>query len=202
MPETNSPDVPGSEWPGFEQFFKDNHTKAVRKLRRRLLHNRHDAEDAVSIGEKALLRPGRRFDFTAPEAAPYFFRMVRNIAVSMLRRQTRERCDSLDALPEELPGPDDPQTDALMAEIRDTVAGTVLGMSRRLCTVGRGVYLEDKTVAELAEETGLEVHQVRYARRLGDKLLRRRLGIYARRRGIVPARRAKISCHFPAAQAT
>jgi RNA polymerase sigma factor (sigma-70 family) len=202
MPDSSSPGVPEPERPGFEKFFKANHKKAVRSVRRRLLHNRHMAEDAVSRAWVALVKPDRRFDFTAPGAAPYFFRMVRNIAVSMLRSQTRERCDSLDALPDELPGPDDPQVDALMAAIRDTVAETVDRMSGQAGPVCNGLYIEHKSVEEVAEDTGLNVWQVRYARRLGDKLLRRRLGIHARRLGVVPARRAKIACHFPGATAT
>lgn len=182
MAEALQPACDGPFGPEFDKFYLDNHEKAMRRVRRRWLHDWTDAEEAMSQAWAAIVKLGGRFDVGSPGAEPYFFGVVRNVACSILRRRSRERALSLDAMPECVPSKDDPQTDALMGSVRRDVEEAVLDLTPRQAFVWLGHKVEGLPLRVLAEVEGMSLRQARYARREADKKLRRRLRCWGPRR--------------------
>jgi RNA polymerase sigma factor (sigma-70 family) len=184
MGQSLQPACDGPFGPEFDKFYLDNHERALRRVRRRWLHDWTDAEEVLSQAWVAIVKLGGRFDAGSPAAVPYFFAVVRNVACSILRRRSHERALSLDAMPECVPSRDDPQVDALMRGVRRDVEEAVLDLSERQAFVWLGNRVEGLPLRALAKAEGISLRQARYARREADRTLRRRLRCHGpRRRG-------------------
>ncbi len=88
------------------------HLSAAYAVARRILGDHQDAQDAV---QEAYLRAWRHFSaFRGGDLRPWLLAIVRNAALTLRRRRTRERAAAPVEVVEELPGPGDTPEAALI----------------------------------------------------------------------------------------
>src|SRR5215831_1534283 len=104
----------------FLRLFDDHHLPLYR-FAWRLTGSVPDAEDIVQECFLALLRPGCTFDPSRTSIRTYLFGAVRNQALNRLRRREQgEAPESAD--------PRTPESEALRAEVADTVAAAIAAL--------------------------------------------------------------------------
>jgi RNA polymerase sigma-70 factor (ECF subfamily) len=135
-----------------------------------------DAEDIVHECFMGLLRPGCGFDAQRTPLRTYLLGAVRNQAAKRFRRRE-------DAAAEVNTPPDrrSPETQALRAEMEDSVARAVLGLPDAQREVLILAHYEQMPLAEIAAVVGIEVGAVKSRLQRARGALREVLSQYQER---------------------
>jgi RNA polymerase sigma factor (sigma-70 family) len=155
----------------FLRLFDDHHLPLYR-FAWRLTGCVHDAEDMVQECFLALLRPGSTFDPSRTSIRTYLFGAVRNQALNRLRRREQgEAPESAD--------PRTPESEALRAEVADTVAAAIAALPETQREVLLLAHYEQLPLAEIAEITELEIGAVKSRLQRARATLRETLAAFA-----------------------
>jgi RNA polymerase sigma-70 factor, ECF subfamily len=169
----------GSE-EAFLRLFDEHHVPLFR-FAYRLTGSAADAEDVVQETFLGLLRNPCRYDPRRSSVRSYLFGAVRNQALKQQRH--RERADEDAADPVDCRSP---ETEAMRAELEDTVAGAVLRLPENQRSVLILAHYEQMPLAEIAQVMEIETGAVKSRLQRARASLKEVLAAYAPRAGERP----------------
>ncbi len=134
----------------------DRHHIALFRFAFRLTGNAADAEELVQEGFLSLLRPGSSYDPLRGSADCYLFGVLRNLALKRLRLR-----ESSVAEPPDLPVVPNPESIAVHTQTTAAVAEAIGKLSFAQREVLILSHYNQKTHAEIAAITGIDVDAVK-----------------------------------------